>query len=141
MRVATLLLFTALVVLLQIGQRAYYGEFDNDDASHLVSSMLLHDWILSGQLRAPLDYALAYHAHYPLVGIGHWAPAWYGIEALWMLLAGTTKPSVLLFCALTTAGLSSLLAFAVARRVNFATGLAAGALFAAAGSVAISSSS
>lgn len=140
-RIALLLAYVALILLLQVGQGAYRGEFDNDDASHLVSSLLLHDWILSGKLRGALDYALAYHAHYPLVGIGHWGPAWYVVEAGWMLLAGTGKQSVLLSCALTTAALSTLLALAVARRINLAIGLIAGALFAAAGSVAISSSS
>ena len=43
---------------------------------------------------------------YPLVGIGHWGPAFYGIEALWMLPMPATKGSLLILSAVIAAGLA-----------------------------------
>ena len=69
----------AVVIALQFAWNAQNSEFwHTDDGSHYVSSAMIASWLHSGFV-APLSFALDYQAHYPLVGIGLWGPAFYGV--------------------------------------------------------------
>jgi hypothetical protein len=127
------LLFLAVLVLaLQIASGAYHCETIVDESSHYVSGLMLHDYVLSGLARSPLDYVRIYHAHYPLVAIGHWPPFYYLVEAAWMLAFSPTRTSMLLLSAGVTLATALLLYAGLARRAGpLAAGVAAGIFVAA----------
>jgi hypothetical protein len=134
--ISIFLLFLAVNLSVQRALNAGDAEFSFDDASHYVSSSMIHDWLLSGQYSDPMGYAIAYHVRFPLVGIGLWGPAYYIVEAFWMILAGTGKASVLLLSAGMTAAICGIVASLAAKRANWVLGIAAGCAVAASGTVA-----
>ena len=87
-----------------------------DAAAHYVTSLMVRDYVASGLPAPPLEYARNYYQHYPKVGLGHWPPMFYVLQAGWMLLFGISRPSVLLFQA-ALAGLLATALFAAARRL------------------------
>lgn len=123
-------LLGCLVLGGQLLSGAFWADFGYDEASHYVSGLLLRDYLLSGPDAAPLDYLRAFHSHYPLVGIGHWGPLYYVLEAAWMLVVSPCHASVLLLSAAITTLTSGLIFREVARHDGAALGLLAGALYA-----------
>lgn len=90
-------------IALQFKLGAYHSEFGYDESSHYVSGLLIHDYLTSGFPESPLRFLRDFASAYPQVGIGHWGPFWYGIEALWMLLFGWSRAAMLVLSAVTTA--------------------------------------
>jgi hypothetical protein len=88
----------------QLGFGAY-----PDEPSHYVTGLMVHDYLLSGMKESPLAYARSYYSYIPLLGIGHWPPLFYAVEAGWMLLAGTGRGGLLIPIALIAALLTFLL--------------------------------
>lgn len=99
---ATLAVCVVLVVIAQIARGSFTGEFGDDEASHYISGLLIHDYLRDGLGSNPVAYLVRYHSHYPLVGIGHWGPAFYGLEALWMLIFSPSRVSVIALSAVIT---------------------------------------
>jgi hypothetical protein len=99
---AIALAIAGLVVLLQYRAHAYSVSFTDDDASHYINGLLIHDYLLHGLGSSPIAFLARFHSHYPLVGIGHWAPGYYVVEALWMLLVSTSLHGTLVLSALVT---------------------------------------
>jgi len=100
------LVFAALasiVIFFQIRSNCFRTEFGDDASSHYISGLMIHDYIRSGFQLGPVTYLKWFHSHYPLVGIGHWGPMFYGVEALWMFLFSPSRISVLLLSAFMTA--------------------------------------
>ena len=58
---AAVLLF-ALTVLLQMRAGAYGAAFDYDESSHVVSGLLIHDYLLHGLGRSPIGFLRQFHA-------------------------------------------------------------------------------
>ena len=112
----------AVIVTLQIHAGAFSAEFFQDQAAHYVSGLMIHDYLVGG-LRSPLAYLLEYHSHYPVVGIGHWGPAYYTVEAIWMLLFGVSHTSLLMLSTLVTAAMAMICFAIVARRSGRLIGL------------------
>jgi len=115
--VALFVLFTAAAAWLQWANGAYQSEFgeEADAAAHYVTSLMVRDYLASGLPAPPLQYARDYYQHYPKIGLGHWPPMFYAIQAGWMLLFGISRTSVLAFQAAIT-GLLATAMFAAARR-------------------------
>jgi len=86
-----------LIAGIQLSSGAYHSDFDADydEASHAVSSLLVHDYLVHGLPTNPVAFAENYYVHYPKVAIGHWPPLFYGSEALWMLAFGRTRAAML----------------------------------------------
>ncbi len=128
------LLLLAVIILLQRRVDAYSAEFGTDEASHYVSGLMIHAYLTTGLAAGPLSpiaFLRSFHSHYPLVGIGHWGPFYYFIEAVWMLLFGSGRASVLLLSAVVTTAIGSICYAVVARRCGrVAAGLIALALVA-----------
>lgn len=122
-------LLVALIVILQLSDGAYHGEFLDDEASHYISGLFLKEWLTSDFLTTPLSYLNAFHSHYPLVGIGHWPPLFYAIEAGWMLIFAQSKLSVLALSAVITFITSMTIYKAVAIRLRWIEGLFAATAF------------
>ena len=129
---AVAILLAALVLALQIGSGAYHCETIVDESSHYVSGLMLHDYVLSGLTRSPLDYIRIWHAHYPLVGIGHWPPFYYLVEAAWMLAFSPTRTAMLLLSACVTLATALLLYASLARRAGRPPAAVAAGIFVAA---------
>jgi hypothetical protein len=119
-----------LTLLFQIRLGGYSAELGYDECSHYVSGLFIHDYLTSGLFQPPLKFLRDFGSAYPLVGIGHWGPFWYLIEALWMLLFGWSLTAMMIFSALTTVVIAVLITRAAARPLGI--GLA---LFAALGFV------
>jgi hypothetical protein len=64
-----------------------------------VTGLMGYDYVRSGVSQHPVAYAYNYYLHLPMIGIGHWPPAFYVAETLWMLLVGTSRADVLLLIA------------------------------------------
>lgn len=94
---AAMLLFTGLIVGLQIYGGAYEAEFTGhpDEAAHFVSSLLVRDYIGLWPPVDPMPWAVQYYIHYPKVAIGQWPPGYYVIQALWWVLFPAGRSSAL----------------------------------------------
>jgi len=103
-RIAVFCGLFAIVVFLQYLSGAFRTEFADypDEPAHYVTSRMVHDFLLSGDYRHPMDFAQDYYNHYPKVAFGHWPPLLYVVQALWMMLFSSSRVSVLLELALTT---------------------------------------
>jgi hypothetical protein len=117
----------ALAVVIQWHLGAFQAEFGWDESSHYVSGLLVHDFLLRGDWTHPVAYLRRYYASYPLVGIGHWGPLFYAVEAVWMLLFGVSRAAMLLLPAVIMAGVATVLYVSAAPR--FGRALAAFAAF------------
>jgi hypothetical protein len=104
---ALALLLLAFVLGLQALSGAYHADFDfdEDEAAHVVSSLMVHDYPLSGKLAHPWEFATNFYVHYPRVAILHWPPLFHCCEALWMFIAGRSRFGLLSFQALLAATL------------------------------------
>jgi 4-amino-4-deoxy-L-arabinose transferase-like glycosyltransferase len=112
-----------LVVWLQYRGNAFQGEFDDDDISHYVSGLFIHDYLVGGSLISPLAYLRWWHSHYPFVGMGHWGPFYYGVEGVWMFLFGWSRTAAFLLAATVTAATAAVLYHIGALRFGRVVGL------------------
>ncbi len=123
------LVLAVLAVGLQLRSGCYSADLSNDEASHYISGLAVHDYFLSGLRSSPIAFIKSYQSHYPLIGIGHWGPVYYLIEALWMLVFSTSLVSVLALSATVTTA-TALGAYVLARRaVGLWPALFAGCVF------------
>lgn len=123
-------LFTALCAAVQlwIGVYGTGRSLTGDEASHMVNSLLVFDWLREGMPSNPLRYAQAYYLHFPRVTIGHWPPLLYALQAGAFALAGRSSAAALGFQAVI-AGLACAAPASVVRcRLGWAAGLATGLL-------------
>jgi hypothetical protein len=109
---ALALALLAFVLGLQALSGAYHADFDfdEDEAAHVVSSLMVHDYLVSAKLLSgrpahPWEFATNFYIHYPKVAILHWPPLFHCCEAMWMFLAGRSRFGLLSFQALLAATL------------------------------------
>ena len=102
----TLAVFWALAVSLQWLNGAYQSDLGahSDEPAHVVTGLMVRDYVAGPLWRgdSPVAFAKDYYERFPKVALGHYPPAFYVLEALW-LLPCRTLPMVLAFCALVTA--------------------------------------
>ena len=93
---------------------AYRSEFGGhpDEAAHYVTGLFVRDALVmaghyaAGGFRGPpvevgREFADAYYAHYPKIGLGVWPPFFYLVQSAWTLPFSPSRSSVLLLlCAL-----------------------------------------
>jgi Dolichyl-phosphate-mannose-protein mannosyltransferase len=134
-RIVSVGVFTAfllLAVLLGLRSHAFTSELsgESDEAAHYVTSLLVRDYVAQGFPGTPLHYASNYYLHYPKIGIGHWPPLLYTLEAGWMLLFGDSRASGLLLILTMSVGIAFLLYRTIVREFgSYWAGAAAGALY------------
>lgn len=132
--VGTLLVFVATFAL-AAWLHELRGAFDSgfgsadDEASHLVSGVMIHDWIAGGDLDDPRAFAEDYYVHYPKVAIGQWPPGYHAMQAAWTLVFGVSRESIVTFGAFLAALVAALVYAALAPRVGPAAAAAGAALF------------
>lgn len=101
LRMAVAIVLFAVALLLQWLSGAFTAEFSGypDEASHYMSGLLVHDYVISGFAARPMRFAQDFYLHYPYLAIGHWPPLFYVIEGAWMLLFSPSKLSVMILMA------------------------------------------
>lgn len=116
----------ALAIVLQIFNGAFRSEFNAypDEPAHYVTSLMVREYLTGPHPFSPLKFAEQYYYHYPKVAFGHWPPAFYIVQAFWMLLFSASRTSIRLELAFTTA----LLAFSVWREFRRSFGNASAIL-------------
>jgi hypothetical protein len=128
--IAAALLLALLVVSLQWLSGAYGAEFSDDDSSHYLSGLMVHDYLVAHFGASPIAFLKSYYSHYPLIGIGHWGPLYYVVEAVWMMLFSPSRASVLALSATMTIATALLLYQFVTRRFGILAGVTGALLFA-----------
>jgi 4-amino-4-deoxy-L-arabinose transferase-like glycosyltransferase len=114
--VFALFLILAVCVQLKTGaldrdsEAAHYP----DEPAHVVTSLLVHDYVAAFLPERPLRFAETYYLHYPKVAVGMWPPVFHIFAGLWMLIFGASKNALLLFVAFEGALLATAL-FGLAR--------------------------
>lgn len=127
---AVFLLYLLLAAGLQWRGGAYDSEFGEhaDEAAHYMTGLMVRDYLAAGLPQPPLEFAKQYYQHYPKIGLGHWPPLFYLIQAAWMLVFPVTRASLMVLQAALAAVLATGL-FSLARAVAPpAAALAAGAV-------------
>jgi hypothetical protein len=79
---------------------------DSDEHAHLVTGLMVRDYLASGWNRGPIEFARDYYLRYPKVAIGHWPPVFYFEQAAWTLFLPTSRQSLLVMMALQVAVLA-----------------------------------
>ncbi|MDP8981155.1 MAG: glycosyltransferase family 39 protein [Acidobacteriota bacterium] len=99
-----------------------------DEPAHFITGLMVHDYLKAGLPRHPVAFAVNFYSRLPQVGLGHWPPLFYLIEAIWMLLFGVSRASLLVLIALIAAALAWTVFSKAAKEFNFAAGVIAGLL-------------
>jgi Dolichyl-phosphate-mannose-protein mannosyltransferase len=122
-----------LVVALQVAGGAYASGFGGypDEPAHLVTSLMVRDFIAGLDFRHPLQFAQHYYLHYPKVAIGHWPPVFYGALGIWFLIFDASRGTALMFIAVVAAATASIIYLTGKRLIGRWAGVMAAALFVA----------
>lgn len=86
-----------------------------DEGSHYVSGLMVHDYVADKLPGSPIAYATRYYIHYPKVGIGHWPPLYYLVEAAGFFLTGPSIRTALFLEAVFAAGVAATVGWVVYR--------------------------
>jgi asparagine N-glycosylation enzyme membrane subunit Stt3 len=125
--------FLGLVVALQVAGGAYASGFGGypDEPAHVVTSLMVRDFIAGLDFRHPLQFAQEYYLHYPKVAIGHWPPVFYGALGVWFLIFDASRGTALIFIAVVAAATASIIYLTGKRLIGRSAGVLAAALFVA----------
>jgi hypothetical protein len=101
----SVLVATVLAVCCASG--AFTSDFTNgsDEAGHVVSSLMVRDYLTQGLPHDPVAFAEQYYLHYPKVAIGHWPPLFHVIASLWLLAFGVSRLAMVALATLLAAAL------------------------------------
>ncbi|MGN6546481.1 MAG: ArnT family glycosyltransferase [Aureliella sp.] len=107
-------ILAALVFILQFKASAYSSEFGShpDEAAHFVTGIFAYD--SASHIADVRRFADVFYAHYPKVGLGHWPPLFYAVQAVWYRLFGVSCTAAMALMGLLT----TLLAFLTATLVR-----------------------
>lgn len=96
---AALILLVAAA--LQMFSSSFTADFAGhpDESSHFVSSVMVSEF-LDRPFQDPLDFAQRYYVRYPKIAIGHWPPGGYGIQGLWIRVAGSSREAMMILALL-----------------------------------------
>ena len=119
------LLFTGLAAALQYRDGAYRTELGSypDEPAHLITGLMIRDYLFSGMKTGPVDYAENYYLHYPKVGFGMWPPLFHFTEAAWFVLFPPSRTAAFVLEALITGLLAAMVAANAARLFGISFGL------------------
>jgi hypothetical protein len=108
--VARLSVFFVCALSLQWYRGAYKSETsgDADEPAHIVTGLMVREYVTHGLGESPMNFARRYYLHYPKVGLGHWPPVFYIEQTVWTLLFPATRSSLLVMIALFAAIMTAL---------------------------------
>lgn len=100
-----------------------------DEPAHVVTSLMIHDYLAMGMPEAPQNFAERYYAHYPKVAVGVWPPLIHTVAAIWMFVFGVSRWALLLLSGTLVASLASVLALFVRKLYGPVLGIVAAIMF------------
>ncbi len=120
-------------IILQWLAGCYHTELSGfpDEPAHLITGLMVRDYVVSGIKVPPMQFAENYYLHYPKVGFGIWPPLFHFTEGAWFLIVPPSRASAFALQALITALLAATLAFTALRMFGWILAVAAGAAFVA----------
>jgi len=67
-----------------------HGEFfeNTDEPAHAVGGLFMADVVRDWPITHPMQYAYRWYAHYPALGLVHWPPFFYLVEAIFFMVLG-----------------------------------------------------
>ncbi len=106
-------LLAGAAVWLQWRSGVYQSELNGyaDEAAHLITGLMVRDYLVSGLGQSPVEFAENYYLHYPKVGFGIWPPMYHFVEAAWFLITPPGKISAFVLQALITGTLAACVAW------------------------------
>ena len=131
--IAAFAVLLGFVVILQVLGGAYTSGFggNSDEPAHLVTSLMVRDFIAGLDFRHPLQFAQQYYYHYPQVAIGHWPPLFYAAVGIWFLIFGASRVTAIVFIAIVAATTASVIYLTGKRLIGRWAGVLAAVLFVA----------
>ncbi|MGA3098108.1 MAG: glycosyltransferase family 39 protein [Bryobacteraceae bacterium] len=104
---------------------AFRGEFGGsaDEPAHYITGLMVHDYLAAGLPSGPLEYARSYYRHYPKVALGHWPPLFYVVQAVWELVFGPSRVSLMILMAVIAAALATVLCDWASREYSLGAGI------------------
>jgi hypothetical protein len=131
--VAVFAVLLGLAVTLQVLGGAYASGFGGypDEPAHLVTSLMVRDFLAGMDFRHPWQFAQQYYYHYPKVAIGVWPPVFYGALGIWFLVVGGSRGAAVVFIAIIAATTASVIYFTGKRLIGRWAGVLAAVLFVA----------
>lgn len=92
--------------------RSGFGSYP-DESGHYVTGLMVYKYLTTATLTNPMTFAEHFYSHYPAVAFGHWPPLFYITQALWGVLFGLSRTSVLVLMAVITAVCGAMVYLAV----------------------------
>jgi hypothetical protein len=129
--IAAFAVLLGIIVILQAMGGAYESGFGghNDEAAHLVTSLMARDFVADLDLHHPWQFAQQYYYHYPKVMIGIWPPVFYGALGIWFLIVGASRGTAAMFIAIVAATTAAFIYFTGKRLIGRWAGVLAAILF------------
>ena len=113
-----ILVLWGLATLLQVRNGVYASDVgaDPDEPAHVVTSLMMRDYLTTGLLHGehPMHFAQRYYDHFPKVAIGHYPPGFYLVAGAW-LLPWASNTSLMILMGLLTALLGATTAWLAVR--------------------------
>ena len=109
--VCAFLVYALIAAGFQVFSGAYSGEFGGhpDEAGHLVTGLMIRDYLAQGLPGSPMRFSENYYLHYPKVALGHWPPLFYLVQAGWTLFLPPSRGTLLALMAVLAALLATTL--------------------------------
>jgi hypothetical protein len=122
------ILFTGVSALLQWSAGCYRTELSGypDEPAHLVTGLMLRDYVYSGMSTPPTQFAENYYLHYPKVGFGIWPPLFHFVEGAWFIAVPPSKISAFTLQAALTGTLAATMAMVAMSCFGWLVGIATG---------------
>lgn len=107
-----------LALSIQVITGAYRAEFGGhpDEAAHVVTGLMIRDYVTDAPGQAPMAFARDYYEHFPKVALGNWPPGLYLVQTLTTLILPRQATTFILLQGLLTAGVG-LVMFLLLRKV------------------------
>jgi len=131
--IVTFAVLLGFMVTLQALGGAYTSRFGGypDEPAHLVTSLMVRDFIAGLDFRHPLQFAQQYYYHYPKVTIGVWPPDFYAALGIWFLIVGASRGAAIMFIAIVAVTTASVIYVTGKRLIGRWAGVLAAVLFVA----------
>jgi 4-amino-4-deoxy-L-arabinose transferase-like glycosyltransferase len=129
--IAAFAVLLGIIVTLQILGGAYANGFAGypDEPAHLVTALMVRDFLAGLDFSHPWGFVQQYYFHYPKVAIGHWPPVLHGALGTWFLIFGTSRGASIMFIAIVAATTSSIIYFTGKRLIGRWAGVLGAVLF------------
>src|SRR5215471_14966971 len=131
--IAAFAVLLGIIVTLQILSGTYVSGFGGtaDEPAHMVTALMIQNFIAGLDFHRPWQFAQQYYFHYPKVAIGHWPPVLYGLLGIWFLIFGASRAAAMMFIAIVAAATASIIYIVGKRLIGRWAGVLGAVLFVA----------